>query len=83
MDWAANGGGLRGSAGSAPPAPRERPRPAALVRYVEEGLAPFSVEQKNVARLRHLGNSIDRFTFASDRDEVRIDRQVMIPEIMP
>ena len=49
---------------------------------VEEGLARDPIEQEHVTRLRHLGHGVDLLAVASDGDEVRIDRQIVIPEVM-
>ena len=54
-----------------------------LLGDVEERLAGFAVKQEDVARLRHLRHGVDRFAFSSDRHEVRIDRQIVVPQVVP
>ena len=49
---------------------------------VEERLARHPVEQEDIARLRHLGHGVDLLAVARDGDEVRIDRQVVVPEVV-
>ena len=49
---------------------------------VEERLARLAFEQKHIAGLRHLRDGVDPFTVANDRDQVGIDRQIMVPQVM-
>ena len=53
-----------------------------LLLDVEERPARLAVEQEDIAGLRHLGDGVDRLAAVRDRDEVRIDRQVVVPDVV-
>ena len=49
---------------------------------VEERLAGLAVEQEDIARLRHLRDGVDLLAVVRDRDQVGIDRQIVVPQVV-
>ena len=82
-NWAENGGGLTGmGCGRRCPLAGDVGGRHRLLLDVEKGLAGHAVEQEDVAGLRHLRDGVNRLAVVGDRDQVRIDRQVVVPQVM-